>query len=395
MHISSSFDFIEKPIPEDERVTQQEKHQLLVEWNTTNTPFPAHQTIHGLFEEQVSKTPHHVALIAQDIQLTYQELNSQANQLANYLITHHAIQPDQLIAVCLDRSQWMSIALLGILKSGAAYVPLDPNYPAKQIEFILNETKASVIVTTQAHEQKLRSLSNIDWERTKLFILDHADFLSTLTRQSTVNPVTTATSCNLAYVMYTSGTTGNPKGIQIEHRGIVNQLTWMNQTYPLSATDKILQKAPYGFDMSIWELFWANWYGAIVVFAKPEGHKDPDYLIQLIQKEQISVVCFPPSILNELIDALAKKNFRLDSLHHLFCGGEVLTTTTVNQVYTLLPEVTIHNLYGPTEASIGVLAYKCIRQQPVIVGKPLSNTRVYVLDTQLRLLPVGTSGNCM
>jgi len=393
--IGNAMEYIElgtQRIEEVESITQRERQQLLVDWNATDTPFPAEKTIHGLFEDQVSKTPHHVAAITQDVQLTYQDLNSQVNQLAHYLMAHHATQPDQLIAVCLERSHLMLIALLGILKSSAAYVPIDPDFPDKQIEYILKDSAVRVIVTTKRHAQQLRSLPNIDWQKITLLVLDHPDFVSTITQQSIVNPVTATTSGHLAYVMYTSGTTGTPKGVQIEHQGIVNQLNWMNQTYALCASDKVLQKAPYGFDMSIWELFWANWHGATVVFAKPEGHKDPDYLLQLIQKEQISVVCFPPSMLNELMDELANKNIQLSSIRHIFCGGEVLTATTVNQVYRLLPEVTVHNLYGPTEASIGVLSYKCVRQHPVFVGKPLANMRVYVLDARLCLLPVGVSG---
>jgi amino acid adenylation domain-containing protein len=377
---------------EQSEASAEERQQLLVDWNNTDTPYPAHKTIHGLFEEQANKTPHHVALIAPDAQLTYQELNKQANQLANYLITHHAIQPDQLIAVCLERSQWMLIALLGILKSGGAYVPLDPSYPEKRISYILDDTDARVILTTQAQEKQLRQMPNIDWQKTKLLVLDHPDFLRELEQQSTLNPVTKTTSRHLAYVMFTSGSTGNPKGVQIEHQGIVNQIFWMNQTYPLRSSDRILQKTTYVFDISVWELFWASWFGAAVIFAKPDGHKEPDYLIQLILKEQISIIQFTPSMLNVFIFELANKGECLPCLRHLFCIGEVLTEITVNKVYKLLPEVAIHNIYGPTEASINVLNYECIRQQPILIGKPISNTRVYVLDEQCRLLPVGASG---
>lgn len=373
-------------------LSAEERQQLLVDWNSTDTPYPAQKTIHGMFEEQVNKTPHHLALIAPDAQLTYQELNNQANQLAHYLITHHAIQPDQLIAVCLERSEWMLIALMGILKSGGAYVPLDPNHPAKRVSYMLGDANIQVVLTTQAQAEQLRQLPDIDWKKTTLLVLDHPDFLHKLSQQSTSNPVTETSSRHLAYVMYTSGTTGTPKGVMIEHQGIVNQIYWMNQTYPLRSTDRILQKTTYVFDISVWELFWANWYGATVVFAKPEGHKEPDYLIQLIQKEQISIIQFTPSMLNEFIHELANKKEHLPSLRHLFCIGEVLSATTVNQVHMLLPEVEIHNIYGPTEASINALSYDCLRQQPVLIGKPITNMRAYVLDEQYRLMPVGVSG---
>lgn len=385
-------DHSHRPISEIDWITQQERQQLLIEWNATDTPYPAHKTIHGLFEEQVERTPHHLALVAQDARLTYQELNNRANQLAHYLIANRSIQPDQLIAVFLERSQWMSIALLGILKSSAAYVPLDPDYPANQVEYILNETNTRVVVTTKTHVQQLRSLPNIDWKKNTLLVLDDPDFLLTSAQQSTVNPVTTTSSRNLSYVMYTSGTTGQPKGIQIEHRGIVNQITWMNRTYPLRPTDKVLQRTSYVFDISVWELFRANLYGATVVFAKKEGHREPNYLIRLIESEQVSVIQFTPSMLNEFIYELANKKNHLSSLRHIFCAGEVLDVMTVNIVHLLLPHAIIHNLYGPTEASINMLSYDCIDQQTAFIGKPIANTRVYVLDEQLRLLPVGASG---
>lgn len=370
----------------------EERQRLLVDWNSTDTPYPAQKTIHGMFEEQVDKTPHHVALIAPDVQLTYQELNNQANRLAHYLIAHHAIQPDQLIAVCLERSDWMLIALMGILKSGGAYVPFESNYPAKRVSYMLDDANVRVVLTTQAQAEQLRQLPDIDWQKTTLLVLDHPDFSNKLSQQSTLNPVTVTTSRHLAYVMYTSGTTGTPKGVMIEHQGIVNQIFWMNQTYPLRSDDRILQKTTYVFDISVWELFWANWYGATVVFVKPEGHKEPDYLIQLIQKEQISIIQFTPSMLNEFIYELANNKERLPSLRHLFCIGEVLTATTANQVHVLLPEVEIHNIYGPTEASINALSYDCLHQQPVLIGQPIANMRAYVLDEQCRLVPVGVSG---
>jgi len=374
-------------------LTSKEQHQLLIEWNSTDAPYPEHKTIHGLFEEQVDKTPHQVALIAPDAQLTYRELNDQANQLAYYLIAHHAIQPDQLIAVSLERSELMLIALLGILKSGGAYVPLDPHYPAKRVSYILRDTDARVVLASRAQEQQLRQLADVDWKKTTLLVLDHPDFLRELAQQPALNPVTATTSRHLAYVMYTSGSTGLPKGVLLEHRGIVNQIFWMNQTYPLRrSTDRILQKTTYVFDISVWELFWANWYGATVVLAKPEGHADPVYLSELIEHTRISIIQFTPSMLNVFLQVIANEKKNLSSLRHLFCIGEALHLATVNKVQALLPQVKIHNIYGPTEASINVLFFDCTNQQAVYLGKPIANTRAYVLDEQCHLLPVGVSG---
>jgi amino acid adenylation domain-containing protein len=381
-----------QPVAEIDWVSAKERKQLLVDWNSTDTAYPAHKTIHGLFEEQVKRTPHHLALIAPDAQLTYQDLNKKANQLAHYLITHHAIQPDQLIAVCLERSHWMLIALLGILKSGGAYVPLDPDYPAKRISYILNDTNAQVVITTQSQAQQLRQLSDIDWKKTTLLVLDQSEFPLIWEKQATIDPVTATTSHHLIYVMYTSGTSGTPKGVEIEHKSIVNQIFWINRTYPLRLTDRILQKTPYVFDISVWELFWANLFGATIVFAKPEGHKEPIYLSELIRDAQINIIQCTPSMLSIFAPVLADNPHGLSNLRHLFCIGEVLHIETVNKVQALLPKLEIHNLYGPTEASINALSFDCTNQQSVYLGKPISNTRAYVLDKQYRLLPVGVIG---
>ncbi len=381
-----------QPIAQVEWVTTQQRQQLLTTWNDTNRAYPMQQTIHGMFEMQVSKTPEHIAIIAQNVRLTYQELNILANQLAHYLVTLHQIQPDQLIAVCLERSQWMLVALLGILKADAAYVPLAVDYPARRCTQILQQSAARLVITTREQEQQVRQFPEIDWHTTTLLVLDHPEVLAMLAQQPQCNPQTATHSRHLAYVLYTSGTTGTPKGIQIEHQGIVNRITWMNQAYPIYPSDRVLQKTPYVFDVSVWELFWANWYGATIVFAQPQGHKDASYLARVIADERISIIHFTPTMLNAFVLAMEDQAAGLGTLRHLFCSGEVLSAATVNSAQALLPAVAIHNLYGPTEASIDVLFYDCVSGQPVCLGKPIANTRVYVLDEQCRLLPPGVAG---
>lgn len=380
-------------------ITPTERTQLLIDWNTTNASYPDHQTIHRLFEVQVEKTPDQIALIAPGIRLTYTQLNQRANQLASYLLTHYAICPDQLVAVCLERSEWMLIALLGILKSGAGYVPIDPTYPDNRIRFIADETQVRVFITTQGYGQRLLDLWEPEIENHAVIILDGNEFHSVLHQQSKQNPTTEVLSTHLAYVMYTSGTTGTPKGIPIEHRSIVNRISWMNHTYPLTSTDRVLQKTPFVFDVSVWELFWAHWTGAAIVFTKPDGHRNLQYLAKLIDDEDISIVHFTPTMLNGFVQAVtneAKASTPLSEqfkmLRHLFCSGEVLHDLTVAKARALMPKVRIHNLYGPTEAAIDVLYYECIDHQPVCLGKPIANTRVYVLDDQRRLVPAGIAG---
>ena len=388
-----------QPIANAAWVTAAETQQLLIDWNQTETPYPDQQTIHGLFEEQVQKTPDNLALIAPGVRLSYRELNQHANQLAHYLLKGHALVPDQLVAVCLERSQWLLVALLGILKSGAAYVPIDPAYPDNRIRFIVEETKACTIITTSNFAQRLLNLSATDQPSQSVVVLDELVSQPLWQQQSGDNPVTAVGSRHLAYVMYTSGTTGTPKGIQIEHRSIVNRIIWMNRYCPLTSSDRVLQKTPMVFDVSVWELFWAHWTGAAIVLAKPDGHRNLEYLAKIISDEAISIVHFTPTMLSGLVQAIEldahagpPTTDRFHQLRYLFCSGEVLHDSTVARAQALLPHVRIVNLYGPTEAAIDVLYYECVKNRSVCLGKPIANTRVYVLDDQQRPLPVGMAG---
>lgn len=382
----------DRPIAEIDWLTQAQRQKILVEWNNTATSYPDHKTIHRLFEEQVNKTPNHIALITQERQISYEKLNEQINQLAHYLKNHHHTEPDQLIAVYLDQSHWTLISLLGILKSGAAYLPLDPQYPAHRISHILNETKTKVIISTQTLAQQLRDVKKIDLEKITLIELDNPDITSELEQQINTNPRTPMSSRSLAYVMYTSGASGKPKGIQIEHKGVVNQITWMNSAYPVHTTDRILQKTPYTFDMSVWELFCANWYGATVVLCNPAKHNEPEYLSTLIQDEQITHIQFTPTMLSEFANTLANRKINLNSLRHLFCCGETLETSTVNKIKKILPTVRIHHLFCVIETSACVLSHDYIDQKPACIGKAIANNRAYVLDQKLRPVPIGVSG---
>jgi amino acid adenylation domain-containing protein len=288
----------------------------------------------------------------------------------------------------------MLIAVLAILKAGGAYVPMDPTYPQERIKYILKDTKAKVVLTTDKHLVRVKGAKT---KKTSVICLDDAGFQEIVRKCSTVNPVSQTMPFHLCYVIYTSGTTGNPKGVMLEHRGVVNRIVWMNDEYPLTENDRILQKTPYVFDVSVWELFWANWYGAAIVFAKPDGQKDNAYMAQLINEKAVTVIHFVPSMLSVFEEALEYNEELQDQvrgLKYLFCSGEALTLTQVKKAHRLMPNTEIHNLYGPTEASVDVLYYDCNDRDitSVLIGKPIANTSMYILDEYRKPVPVGTIG---
>ena len=277
-----------------ELLTQEQYKQIIYTWNDTSKDYPSDKTIHKLFEEQVEKTPDSIAVVYENSKLTYRELNTRSNQLANYLRVIKDIKPDTLIALCLDRSEHMLIAILSVLKVGGAYVPVDPSYPDERIKYILEDTNTKLVLTNEVYKQRLEDISkasvaNLGTIEENLQIrtlaIDNKEIQEQLSLQLVTNLDTETTSSNLAYVIYTSGTTGNPKGVMIEHKGVVNRIQWMSSMYPLRKSDKILQKTPYVFDVSIWELLWASWYGACLIFAKREGHKDANYIIDVVLKD--------------------------------------------------------------------------------------------------------------
>lgn len=383
-------------------LSEKEKQQIIYNWNQTDKDYPSDVAIHELFEEQVKKTPDNIALVYEGTRVTYRELNERANQLAHYLKSKHEIKPDTLIALCLDRSEHMLIAILGVLKAGGAYVPMDPSYPNERMEYILEDTNTQVVLTNEAYLQRLKDLADRTVSKPSIVAIDNEQTQQQFKEELLTNPVTAISSINLAYIIYTSGTTGNPKGVMIEHQGLVNRIKWMNDRYPLNEEDKILQKTPYVFDVSVWEILWSGCYGACVVFAIPEGHKDASYIIDLMNKESITVTHFVPSMLSVFEEALKahiklsdlKQENPIASLRYIFCSGEELNLIQVKECHNLLPYVELHNLYGPTEASIDVLFYDCTDKniEVIYIGKPISNTRCYVLDDNLNPLPIGVVG---
>lgn len=359
-------------------LTKQERHQIIHKWNKTTVDYGLPQTVHTLIEQQVAKTPDMVALIYEQEQLTYTQLNIRANRLAHHLVSL-GVQPDTLVAIMMERSIEMVVSLLAVLKAGGAYVPIDPTYPTERIDFMLNDCAAQFVLK-QAH-------LDIDTENT--CVID-VDTLS-LSHLPLSNLDTKTTPSHLAYVIYTSGSTGKPKGVQNEHRGIFNRICWMQQTYELDTSDVLLQKTPFSFDVSVWEFLWPFMTGASLVVAKPEGHKDPHYLVELIARRGVTTVHFVPSMLQGFLQADIA---RCTSLRRVICSGEVLRSDTVAQFYER-NSAEIHNLYGPTEAAIDVSWFYCEPNglpAPIPIGKPIANTQLLILDKAGQLVPCGVAG---
>jgi amino acid adenylation domain-containing protein len=373
----------EQRISEIPMLTAAERHHLLVEWNDTAVDYPQNVTLHQLFEEQVERTPDNVALVFENEKLTYRELNQRANQLAHHLQAL-GVGPEAFVGVFMERSLEMVISLYGILKAGGAYVPLDPEYPADRIAFMIEDTRVPVVLTQKHLAHKLPAHS------ARVICLDSG--WSTIAKESVENPLSGATPNNPAYVIYTSGSTGKPKGVINEHRGICNQLLWMQEAYQLTGADRVLQKTPFSFDVSVWEFFCPLQVGARLVVAQPGGHKDGAYLIKVIVEQEITMIHFVPSMLPAFLQN--KSVEECHSLKRVICSGEALPVDLQQRFFDRL-DAELHNLYGPTETAVHVTYWACQKESDlnvVPIGRPVANTQMYILDSRLQPVPIGVPG---
>ena len=366
-----------------------ERERMLVEWNATEAPYPAEQCIHELFEVQVHKNPDAIALVHEVAHLTYGQLNAQANRLAHYL-RELGVGPDTPVALCFERSLEMVVGVLAVLKAGGAYVPLDPAYPAERLSFMLADSAPVVVLTHGAVQASVRDLL----QAPAVPVVDLQANAARWEDASEENPDRgDLTPAHLAYVIYTSGSTGQPKGVMVEHRGICNLLSWGQCYYQLHPDDVVLQMTPYNFDVSVWEFFWPLLTGAKLVMAQADGHKDPQYLHDVIQEQAVTTLQLVPSLLQLFIGH--DETPKCTSLRRVFCGGEALPGWLARRARERLPGAEIHNHYGPTEATVDVTAWAAtadVLPGNLPIGRPIANTRIYILDAQLDPVPVGVAG---
>jgi amino acid adenylation domain-containing protein len=362
-----------------EMLKEEERHLQLVEWNDTSAEYPKDKCIHELFEEQVELHPNNVALVFEDKQLTYHELNSKANQLAHYLIKEKQVKPDTLVGICVERSLEMVIGILGILKAGGAYVPLDPDYPEARIQYMIDDAQLATVLT-QRHVQEKTCVSD-----EQVVCLGEADVQEQLSRQLTTNTNAKELglkSNHLAYVIYTSGSTGHPKGVMIEHQNTVALLHWARATYDLKQLRCVLALTSVCFDLSVFELFTPLSVGCSAIVAS--GILD-------LQKSQyldeITLLNTVPST----VEALLSRDHIPKSLKTINLAGEPLKQKTVDSLYGIGID-SVYDLYGPSEDT--TYTSFMLRQINGVnsIGKPISNTQLYVLNKQLNIIPQGAIG---
>jgi amino acid adenylation domain-containing protein len=353
-------------------LTFREKRELLEKFNSTAVAYPADKTVVDLFVEQAARTPDAVAVLFEDTRLTFGELDALSSQFSTYLIKEYGLQAGDLVGVKLERSEWLIVTLLGILKSRCGYVPIDVEHPQSRIDYIMEDSNSKLCVDSQSLQRFQEKRTSYCGEQTSL----------------AVNPA------DMAYVIYTSGSTGKPKGVLNNHSGLYNRLLWMRDELKISSEDIILQKTPYTFDVSVWELFMSLVTGGTLVVCRPQGHKDPFYLQEVIQQKEISIVHFVPSMLNTFLSTVNPE--MCSSLKHVVCSGEALPLNLVEQFREQFEATRIHNLYGPTEAAIDVTYINLTNpestKEGVSIGKPVANTHIYIVNEAMQLQPVGVTG---
>jgi amino acid adenylation domain-containing protein len=365
-----------------------ELEAVLAAWNDTRVDFGPQRCLHALIEDQVRRTPDAPAVLDESGAWTYAELNARANRLAHHL---HGlgVGPDGLVAVCAERSRDLVCGLLAVLKAGGAYVPIDPEYPDDRIVEMLGDCVPRAVLTQQRFADRLGKLSRA----AGVLVLDAES--PAWSDQSDADPaLPDLTPHNLAYVIYTSGSTGKPKGAMNEHRGVVNRLQWMQRAYALDGGDTVLQKTPFTFDVSVWEFFWPLLAGARLVMARPGGHKDPAYLMQVIRAQHVTTVHFVPSMLHVFLEQAPASSGH--ALKRVVCSGEALPRPLVERFFEHYRGVSLYNLYGPTEAAVDVTAWTCTAEEASVpIGTPIANTQIAILDAFGQAVLPGVRGEIL
>ncbi len=374
-------------------LTEQENQQGQW-WNDTQHTYPPTATLHGLVEAQVEQSPDAIAVSCADDQVSYAELNRRANQIAS-LLRREGSGPESAVGLYMERSMELVVGLLGILKAGGAYVPLEPAAPSERLRVMLEDAHVAVILTQHHLVNRLpqttapvlyldRDGAEPDWQA------DH--------RPEEADAEVLVFPEQVAYIIYTSGSTGRPKGVMISHQSICNRLLWMQDTYHLTAPDRVLQKTPLSFDVSVWEVFWPLLTGARLVLARPGGQQDSRYLREMLHEQAISTLHFVPSMLSVFLHEPGLEACR--HLSRVICSGEALPVEVQDHFFARLAQMeqsqtNLYNLYGPTEAAVDVTWWQCepaSEQHIVPIGRPIANIDLYVLDRAGNRVPVGVPG---
>jgi len=375
--------------------TTETDQERIAAFNRTSREFPDHTTLHELIEARVLQHPLQPAVLCDHDRywgtsaLNYAQLNERANQVA-HLLRQQGVRPGQIVGIMVERSFAMIIGILGIIKAGAAYLPLSPDDPPDRLGYVLADARVGILLVHAATALKAPpGLRTINLEEPQVYTGPAS------------NPARVNQPDDLAYVIYTSGSTGKPKGVMIEHRSVVNRLHWMQSAYPIDTRDVLLQKTSFCFDVSVWELFWWALEGATLCLLMPRGEKIPQALVETIRKHRVSVVHFVPSMLNVFLEYLDGKPDKvsgaLSSLRRVFASGEALSPAHVRKFNEIIGQNTggrLTNLYGPTEATVDVTYFDCPAKgdfERIPIGRPIQNTRAYIIRDG-KQMPVGEAG---
>ena len=380
-------------------LSEVERHQLLVECNNTTTDYPSDKSIHQLFEQQVEKTPNSIALVFEEEQLTYQQLNQKANQLAHYLQTL-GVKPEVLVGICVKPSVDMIVGLLGILKAGGVYVPLDPNYPQERLAFMLEDSNLDIMLSQEALTE------NISDRNVPIVYLDKDR--DVIARESFENLDRQATLDDIAYAIYTSGSTGKPKAVLGTIRGIVNRLYWIWEILPFGADEICFQKTSINFGDHVAEIFSPLLKGIPLVIVPDDVRGDIPRLVKLLSEHKITRIVLVPSLLKAILENVPQQLTKLRHIKYVFCSGEALPLTLAKEFYQKISSARLFNFYGSSEVAadvtwfevkpkivnvdLGEASEKYLRKNTIPIGKPISNTQIYILDKDSNLLPFGLTG---
>ncbi|MBA3916230.1 MAG: amino acid adenylation domain-containing protein, partial [Acidobacteriales bacterium] len=371
----------DRPISQLRLLGEEEERLLTVEWNRTEAEYPREATIHSLFEQKALECPEQLAIVGSGRETSFQELHASANQIARKLQSL-GVKSGQLVGICLPRTTKMIAALLGVLKTGAAFLPLDPNYPGERLRFIAENSGVRHILTSAEFAHQLAEL------RAQVLCVDSPD----VAEQDSATVSAHLESQAPAYVLYTSGSTGKPKGVVGTHRGAINRFTWMWREFPFASGERCAIKTSLNFVDSVWEIFGPLLAGVPAVVIDDDTVKDPSRLLDTLEKSGVTRLLLVPSLLRALLDSDDAIESKLCNLKYCMSSGEALASDLIERFYRRLPHVQLLNLYGSTEVAADVT---CFRVQPGdvgLIGTPIANTRAYILDAQMQPVPIGVTG---